>query len=212
MLGLCALSTAAAAAAQGVVDVAIVGGGMTGACLAAALGEASPGEASDSSATCSLLHQRPQRMRNAPAAPAAHEKCTCGACSAAEPPCRCPPRPAASNPLTNHLRVALLDRQPPTRMPPVAELPPHADIRVSTLTPASVALLRSVGAWRALAPATAPFVDMQASRSSPVIDLTPQIVSFAAPGQHLDSNRASAALPMPVAAGVGQRRRGLCSI
>ncbi|PRW60660.1 mitochondrial succinate-fumarate transporter 1 isoform A [Chlorella sorokiniana] len=102
MWGLRSLSTAAAA--QGVVDVAIVGGGMTGAALAACL---------------------------------------------------------AANPLTKHLSVALLDKQPPVRMPAITDLPPHADLRVSTLTPASVALLRSVGAWRTLAPAAAPFCDMQ---------------------------------------------------
>lgn len=64
-----------------------------------------------------------------------------------------------ANPLTKHLHIALLDRQPPVALPD--QLPLHADIRVSTLTPASIALLHSVGAWRSLAPAAAPFVDMQ---------------------------------------------------
>lgn len=76
----------------------------------------------------------------------------------------CLPSCPATNPLTKHLSVALLDKQPPVRMPAITNLPPHADIRVSTLTPASVALLRSVGAWRTLAPAAAPFCDMQVSR------------------------------------------------
>lgn len=66
---------------------------------------------------------------------------------------------ADANPLTKHLHIALLDRQPPVALPD--QLPLHADIRVSTLTPASIALLHSVGAWRSLAPAAAPFVDMQ---------------------------------------------------
>lgn len=59
--------------------------------------------------------------------------------------------------------MALLDKQPPSHMPAITDLPPAADLRVSTLTPASVVLLRSVGAWRTLAPAAAPFCDMQAS-------------------------------------------------
>jgi hypothetical protein len=70
--------------------------------------------------------------------------------------------PADANPLTRRLRLALLDRQPPQEVP--SELPPAADLRVSTLTPSSVALLRSVGAWASLAPAAAPFCNMQARR------------------------------------------------
>ena len=177
MLGLRSLSTAAAA--QGVVDVAIVGGGMTGAALAAALGELQGAEqcvgVMRCRATVQASHQfshgklsislhvvrpptgrRPGRLRStlrlymppvtAPAASVPHPACP------------------ATNPLTKHLSVALLDKQPPVRMPAITNLPPHADIRVSTLTPASVALLRSVGAWRTLAPAAAPFCDMQVSR------------------------------------------------
>lgn len=43
----------------------------------------------------------------------------------------------------------------------MASLSPHPDSRVSALNAASVRLLRSMGAWRALAPAGAPFADLQ---------------------------------------------------
>lgn len=56
--------------------------------------------------------------------------------------------------------MALLDSQPPAALH--SELPPHSDPRVSALSPASIELLRSVGAWRALAPAAAPVCDVQA--------------------------------------------------
>ena len=58
--------------------------------------------------------------------------------------------------------MALLDRQPPPAPLP-AHLPEVPDIRVSTVTPSSAALLRAVGAWRPLAAASAPFSNMQAS-------------------------------------------------
>lgn len=67
--------------------------------------------------------------------------------------------PTAAEPLTSSLRVVLLDPRPPAAVP--RELPPVPDSRVAALNPASVDLLRSVGAWRTLAPAAAPFCDMQ---------------------------------------------------
>ncbi|KAL4447475.1 hypothetical protein ABPG75_004694 [Micractinium tetrahymenae] len=63
------------------------------------------------------------------------------------------------NPLTKSLRIALVDTCHPAAVP--SELPPHSDPRVSALSPASIELLRTVGAWRALAPAAAPVCDVQ---------------------------------------------------
>ena len=67
----------------------------------------------------------------------------------------------STNPLTAKLRLALLDRQPPqdTLARPLPGVP---DLRVSTLTPASLELLARCGAWQHLAgPRSAPFADMQ---------------------------------------------------
>jgi hypothetical protein len=68
--------------------------------------------------------------------------------------------------------VALLDRQPPPAPLP-AHLPEVPDIRVSTVTPSSAALLRAVGAWRPLAVASAPFSNMQAGGRHRRIPLPP---------------------------------------
>ena len=67
-----------------------------------------------------------------------------------------------ASPRTKHLSVTLVDRA----LPPPASLldapPAVADARVSALTPASVALLRRVGAWDRVAAARArPFTAMQ---------------------------------------------------
>ena len=67
-----------------------------------------------------------------------------------------------ASPRTKHLSVTLVDRA----LPPPASLldapPAVADARVSALTPASVALLRRVGAWDRIAAARArPFTAMQ---------------------------------------------------
>ena len=67
-----------------------------------------------------------------------------------------------ASPRTKHLSVTLVDRV----LPPPASLldapPAVADARVSALTPASVALLRRVGAWDRIAAARArPFTAMQ---------------------------------------------------
>jgi ubiquinone biosynthesis monooxygenase Coq6 len=67
-----------------------------------------------------------------------------------------------ASPRTKHLSVTLVDRAAPPP-PSLLDAPPAvADARVSALTPASVALLRSVGAWDRVAAARArPFTAMQ---------------------------------------------------
>ena len=67
-----------------------------------------------------------------------------------------------ASPRTKHLSVTLVDRAPPPP-PSLLDTPPAvADARVSALTPASVALLRRVGAWDRVAAARArPFSAMQ---------------------------------------------------
>lgn len=72
---------------------------------------------------------------------------------------------AGKNPLTEGLRVLVLDRAPlPEVISPLAEAP---ELRVSTLTPASVRLLRESGAWDDIAPPrSATFKHMQV-RSEP---------------------------------------------
>ena len=67
-----------------------------------------------------------------------------------------------ASPRTKHLSVTLVDRAPPPP-PSLLDTPPAvADARVSALTPASVALLRRVGAWDRIAAARArPFTAMQ---------------------------------------------------
>ena len=67
-----------------------------------------------------------------------------------------------ASPRTKHLSVTLVDRAPPPP-PSLLDTPPAvADARVSALTPASVALLRRVGAWDRVAAARArPFTAMQ---------------------------------------------------
>ncbi|EFJ42741.1 hypothetical protein VOLCADRAFT_42415, partial [Volvox carteri f. nagariensis] len=69
-----------------------------------------------------------------------------------------------ANRLTSRLRVAVLDVKPqPTRFSP----PPVPDMRVSTVTPASITVLRSAGAWEHIAPpASAAFAHMQVWDSS----------------------------------------------
>ncbi|ACO64762.1 predicted protein [Micromonas commoda] len=52
-----------------------------------------------------------------------------------------------ANPLTAHLTVSLADRAPPPSSAWLDDPPPTPEPRVSALTPASVALLRDVGAW-----------------------------------------------------------------
>jgi ubiquinone biosynthesis monooxygenase Coq6 len=52
-----------------------------------------------------------------------------------------------SAPLTAHLSVMLADRAPPPPSAWLDALPAQPEARVSALTPASVALLRQVGAW-----------------------------------------------------------------
>lgn len=56
------------------------------------------------------------------------------------------PPPPARNPATRHLRVALADASPSPD--PSEPLPAVPGLRVSTLTPASIAALRRAGAWR----------------------------------------------------------------
>ncbi|CAL8467656.1 g7194 [Coccomyxa elongata] len=65
-----------------------------------------------------------------------------------------------SNSATSSLRVLVLDREGPTEVTsPSSNVP---DLRVSTVTPASVQLLQSVGAWEHIAPPrSAAFQHMQ---------------------------------------------------
>ena len=72
-----------------------------------------------------------------------------------------PPSPATS-PATRHLSVLVTDRAPAPDL--ATPLPPIPPLRVSTLAPASTALLSRVGAWPSLAPPTgaaSPFDAMQ---------------------------------------------------
>jgi len=65
-------------------------------------------------------------------------------------------------PSTRHLRVTLVDRNKAPSPTLLDAPPPIPDPRVSALTPASVALLRQVGAWARIEKArTAPFTAMQ---------------------------------------------------
>lgn len=67
-----------------------------------------------------------------------------------------------ASPRTKHLSVTLVDRAPPPPSSLLDAPPSVADARVSALTPASVALLRRVGAWDRVAAARArPFTAMQ---------------------------------------------------
>ncbi len=67
---------------------------------------------------------------------------------------------AGRSPLTEGLRVLVLDRAPlPEVSAPLGEAP---ELRVSTLTPASVRLFSEAGAWDDMAPPrSAPFQHMQ---------------------------------------------------
>lgn len=65
-------------------------------------------------------------------------------------------------PLTSHLSVMLADRAPPPSSAWLDALPAQPEARVSALTPASVAMLREVGAWdRVVAGRACPFTAMQ---------------------------------------------------
>lgn len=57
---------------------------------------------------------------------------------------------AGSNKATSSLRVLLLDRQSPPEV--TTPLPVVPDLRVSTVTSASVQLFKDVGAWEDIAP------------------------------------------------------------
>jgi len=72
---------------------------------------------------------------------------------------------AGKNPFTEDLKVLLLDRAPlPEVSTPLGEAP---ELRVSTLTPASVRLFRESGAWDDMAPPrSAPFQHMQVLQHS----------------------------------------------
>ena len=67
-----------------------------------------------------------------------------------------------AGPRTAHLSVMLADRAPPPPSAWLEALPPTPEARVSALTPASIALLREVGAWSRIEAARAcPFSAMQ---------------------------------------------------
>ncbi len=71
--------------------------------------------------------------------------------------------------------MLVLDREGPTEVTsPLSNVP---DLRVSTVTPASVQLLQSVGAWEDIAPPrSAAFQHMQETRlTSPEMNLTMMI-------------------------------------
>ncbi|GMH45175.1 hypothetical protein BSKO_13132 [Bryopsis sp. KO-2023] len=66
-----------------------------------------------------------------------------------------------SNPMTSGLRIAVLDQKVPADKlaSPLADVP---ELRVSTLTPASINLVKNSGAWEAIKPpSSASFSDMQ---------------------------------------------------
>lgn len=129
---------------QRVVDVVICGGGIVGAAFAAALGEwaATAAAAAASAGLWGSLPRHPIPLSPGRPLPLSTH--------------------AAANPLTSSLSVVLVDTQPPVALPFMDCLPQIPDgARSSTLTPSSISLLRAVGAWRALAPAAAPFCDMQ---------------------------------------------------
>lgn len=66
---------------------------------------------------------------------------------------------SGSNPITTGLKVLVLDREGLAEVnSPLPEVP---DLRVSTVTPASVQLFRDVGAWEDIEPRSAPFQSMQ---------------------------------------------------
>lgn len=175
-----------------VVDVAIAGGGLVGAAFAAALGAPPPWPP---------LWPPPAASAQPPAALPSGPRMLTRA--------RCPALLAAANPLTSSLSVVLLDPHPPAALP--RELPPIPSSHVAALNPASVALLRSVGAWRALAPAAAPFCDMQVQCLARLRDAglaagpMHGLLAGSEPSRLLTSPRPSARC----CAGVGQRRRRL---
>ena len=61
--------------------------------------------------------------------------------------------------MTADLRVVVLDRGAPPDIN--APLPSVPELRVSTITPASIQLFRDVGAWEDIEPRSAPFAHMQ---------------------------------------------------
>ena len=76
---------------------------------------------------------------------------------------RCPYlRCTGSHPMTSDLRVVVLDRGAPPDIS--APLPAVPELRVSTITPASIQLFRDVGAWEDIEPRSAPFAHMQVTR------------------------------------------------
>mmetsp|Transcript_13325 Transcript_13325/g.23595 ORF Transcript_13325/g.23595 Transcript_13325/m.23595 type:complete len:465 (-) Transcript_13325:220-1614(-) len=66
----------------------------------------------------------------------------------------------ANNPVTRSLRVAILDQRPQSTTYNRKEFP---DLRVSTITPASISVIKDAGAWDAVSPpsASAAFSQMQ---------------------------------------------------
>ncbi|KAI8463332.1 MAG: flavin-dependent monooxygenase [Monoraphidium minutum] len=96
------------------------------------------------------------------------------------------------NPLTRDLRIAVLDRQPP---PMTLETPQFPDLRVSTITPASIAALTAAGAWREIAPpASAEFSDMQARDAAGAGRAGDRVWDHAGPG-HIRWAASDAAAP-----------------
>jgi hypothetical protein len=75
-----------------------------------------------------------------------------------QPRCRTAAREPRPHPAASHF----LPPPPPPQAPPMTlEAPPHPDLRVSTITPASIQALAAAGAWPEVAPNSAEFLDMQ---------------------------------------------------